>query len=177
MAVAAAVECFFNTPIKDFPMKRITANSLSAMVIAMAFVPAYAATDAEHAAHHPAGSASAPATKAGMAKSNMDMQRMDMQIKGMQEMHEKMMAAKTPEERSALMADHMKTMQSGMGMMTEMSPHGMMDMKGMNGMKGDMKSDMSNHHHQMMEKRMDMMQSMMQMMMDRMAMPAMQQKP
>jgi len=34
-------------------------------------------------------------------------------------MHDKMMAAKTPEERSKLMAEHMKSMQSMMQMMTD----------------------------------------------------------
>ena len=146
-------------------------KTLTAMAIAMAIAPAFAATPTtEHTAHHPAGSASAPATKALAAKSKMDMQRMDTQMKGMQEMHEKMMAAKTPQERSALMDDHMKTMQEAMGMMTEMSAGGMANMK------GDMKPDISNHH-QMMEKRMAMMQSTMQMMMDRMPQPAMPQKP
>jgi hypothetical protein len=85
---------------------------------------------------------------------------MDTQMKAMQEMHDKMMAAKTPEERNALMAEHMKTMQDGLAMMNGMSSGGMGGMKC--GMKGDMAE-----HHQMMEKRMEMMQSMMQMMMDR----------
>jgi hypothetical protein len=40
----------------------------------------------------------------------------------MQEMHEKMMAARTPAERQALMADHMKAMQDGMAMMGQMKP-------------------------------------------------------
>jgi hypothetical protein len=44
-----------------------------------------------------------------------------MQMKRMQEMHQKMMAAKTPEERQALMAEHMKAMQGGMSMMCETS--------------------------------------------------------
>ena len=89
-------------------------------------------------------------------KSGPDMARMDAQMKAMQEMHDKMMAAKTPEERNALMAEHMKTMQDGMTMMNGMSPGGM------GGMKGDMAA-----HHQTMEKRMEMMQATMQMMMDR----------
>ena len=42
---------------------------------------------------------------------------MDTQTKAMQAMHEKMMAAKTPEERNSLMAEHMKSMQDGMAMM------------------------------------------------------------
>ena len=82
------------------------------------------------------------------------MARMDAQMKTMRNMHEKMMNAKTPEERNKLMAEHMKAMQDGMAMMG--------GMKGMQGMTGDM-----GPRPQMMEKRMDMMQMMMQMMMDR----------
>jgi hypothetical protein len=126
----------------------------------------------------PFGSASAQGTPQPNAMGNMDMAKMDMskmdaQMKKMHEMHEKMMAAKTPEERNKLMAEHMKTMQDGMKMMEGMGGAGMSGMAGMQGMKGmgDMK-DMP-AHHQMMEKRMAMMQSMMQMMMDRMpAQPA-----
>ena len=79
------------------------------------------------------------------------------QMKAMQEMHDKMMAAKTPEERSALMAEHMKSMQEGMDMM-----------KGMGGMGGP-KSPATNvpERQTMMEQRMDMMQTMMEMMVDR----------
>ena len=112
----------------------------------------------------PMGSASAT----GMAAPE-HMAKMDAQMKTMREMHEKMMNAKTPEERSKLMAEHMKAMQGGMEMMGGMSGAGMGDMKGMKGMTGEMGA-----HHQMMAKRMEMMQSMMQMMMDRM--PAAQPK-
>ena len=80
--------------------------------------------------------------------------QMDMQMKSMQEMHEKMMAAKTPEERQTLMAEHMKAMQGGMAMMGQMK---MPDAKG----SGKSMSP------EMMGKRMDMMEMMMQMMMDR----------
>ena len=94
-------------------------------------------------------------------------------MKDMQAMRDKMMNAKTPAERQALMDEHMKTMHEGMAMMK-----GMKDMKGMGGMHGkagmpgmsgmkDMPMDMSKHH-QMMEMRMDMMQTMMEMMMQRM---------
>ncbi len=85
---------------------------------------------------------------------------LDTQTKSMQAMHEKMMAAKTPEERNAMMAEHMKSMQDGMKMMEGMASPGM---KGMSGMSGEMGA-----HHAMMEKRMAMMQTMMKMMMDRM---------
>ena len=88
---------------------------------------------------------------------------MDTQIKSMQAMHEKMMAAKTPEERNALMAEHMKSMQDGMKMMEGMAKPGMAGMKGMSGMSAEMSA-----HQAMMEKRMAMMQTMMKMMMDRM---------
>jgi hypothetical protein len=82
----------------------------------------------------------------------------------MQAMHEKMMSAKTPEERQALMAEHMKMMQDGMGMMKQMGAmSGMGGMEGGKGMNGNMAD-----RQQMMEKRMEMMESMMQMMMDRM---------
>ena len=79
------------------------------------------------------------------------------QTKAMQEMHAKMMAAKTPEDRNALMADHMKTMQEGMGMM-----------QGMGGMAGPKSppTDMT-QRQTMMEQRMDMMQTMIEMMADR----------
>ena len=91
------------------------------------------------------------------------MGKMDAQMKSMQAMHDKMMSAKTPEERSKLMAEHMKTMQDGMAMMPGMSGAGMGGMPGMTGMKDGMGA-----HHQMMEKRMAMMETMMKMMMDRM---------
>lgn len=50
--------------------------------------------------------------------------RYDHQMKTMSDMHQKMMAAKTPEERQALMAEHMQAMRGGMSMMCEMSARG-----------------------------------------------------
>jgi len=108
----------------------------------------------------------APAMPMSHAASSMaapdHMAKMDAQMKSMQGMHDKMMGAKTPEERNKLMAEHMKTMRDGMAMMDGMSGAGMDDMKGMQ-MGGDMGA-----RHQMMGKRMDMMQTMMKMMMDQM---------
>jgi hypothetical protein len=88
-------------------------------------------------------------------------------MKSMQEMHDKMMAAKTPEERSALMKDHMKTMQDGMAMMGQMRG-GMMG-GGAMGMGGGGKGAGNGMpmDAEMMKRRMDMMEMMMQMMMDR----------
>jgi len=134
-----------------------SAHSLP-FALALCFVgtSAWSAQDDQHQAHHPARSASAPVSKTMPGKSSAETARMDTQMKTMGEMHDRMMAAKTPEERSALMPEHMKAMQGGMTMMAGMAPGAMP------GMKGDMVA-----HHQMMEKRMEMMQAMMQMMMDR----------
>ena len=115
----------------------IACNTAPSMPVAMADAPGAASPD--HLAH------------------------MDMQTKTMQAMHEKMMGAKTPEERNALMAEHMKSMQDGMKMMEGMAKPGMAGMQGMSGMSAEM-----NAHHALMEKRMAMMQTMMKMMMDRM---------
>ncbi|MBX9848681.1 MAG: hypothetical protein K2X64_05260 [Rhodocyclaceae bacterium] len=129
-------------------------------VASMATFPSLAADAQDHKAHHPEATASTPAKKSTAEKpaasSVETKQRMQMQMKHMQEMHDKMMNAKTPEERKALMDEHMKTMQSSMSVMKEMG-----------GQKGKM-GDQSG-----MQMRMDMMEMMMQMMMDRMsAMPA-----
>ena len=115
----------------------------------------------------------APAMPMGtMAASNMGtpdhLAKMDAQMKSMRDMHQKMMSAKTPQERDKLMAEHMKSMKDGMAMMGGKSGAGMGDMKGMQGMTGDMAA-----HHQMMGKRMEMMEMMMSMMGDQMsAVPA-----
>ena len=73
----------------------------------------------------------------------------------MQAMHEKMMAAKTPAERQALMADQMKAMQQGMN-----------SMRAMNSQSGDAATSS-------MAMRMNMMTMMMQMMMDQQQMGGM----
>jgi hypothetical protein len=95
----------------------------------------------------------------------MPMAAMAPRMKAMKDMHQKMMAAKSPAERQALMADHMKTMQEGMAMMKEMHG-GMQGMAGMDHSKG-MPDGMA-QRHQMMTEHMAMMQMMMDMMMQRM---------
>ena len=122
---------------------------------ALALTAACALVACNTAPSMPMGTASA----SGMAMPD-HMAKMDAQMRTMQAMHDKMMAAKTPDERSKLMAEHMKTMQDGMKMMDGMSGSGMGDMKGMQGMTGDMAA-----RHEMMEKRMEMMQTMMKMQM------------
>ena len=127
-------------------------HALAFAVAAVLSTGAHAQSAEDHAAHHPAGAASAvvPSSKAPTPA------QVDMQTKAMQEMHEKMMAAKTPEERQALMSEHMKAMQDGMAMMGRMHGGG-----------GAASGAGMSMNPQMMGKRMDMMESMMQMMMDR----------
>ena len=149
-------------------------NSLKSLaaLTAIAFVSACASPGAsnpakadEHAGHHPDATAAAA------------MPAMQDRMKAMREMHDKMMNAKTPAERQALMADHMKSMQDGMEMMKGMGGMGgmggMRAMGSMGGAMGDgkgMPAEMAKRH-QMMEGRMEMMQMMMEMMMQRLPTP------
>ena len=150
-------------------------HTILTVALAAASTGSLAQTAAEHTQHHPntvvvsqaSTKQAAPPARPGSVD---QMAAMDSQMKAMREMHEKMVNAKTSEERNALMAEHMKTMREGMAMMDMMGGPGMGSMGGMQGgkpMPGTM-----NERQQMMEKRMDMMQSMMQMMMDRMPTPA-----
>ena len=114
--------------------------------------------------------AMAPGQAMPMAGPGGPMARMDDHMTAMRVMHDRMSRARTPEERSALMAEHHKLMQDGMGMMGGMGPSGMGGMGGMGGMMGSGPGPMASDpmaRQQSMEKRMEMMQSMMQMMMDR----------
>lgn len=121
-------------------------------------------------------SAQAPATPSAWTQ-NMDKQR-----QSMRELHDQMLAARTPEERSRLMAEQTKLMQGGMDMMGGMGPGAGMGMgMGMGGpgmqpgaaaeRQGAMPMGArdAGTRMQMMEMRMEMMQSMMQMMIDRTA--------
>ena len=140
-------------------MKLVRPLSLALAIFAVT-APSWAAQHDQHKAHHPADSASAAVTKPMSGKTTPEMARMANQTKAMQEMHDRMMAAKTPEERSALMAEHMKTMQEGMGMMKGMG--------GMGGTAGPKSPPTTMTERQtLMEQRMDMMQTMMEMMVDR----------
>ena len=85
------------------------------VALALAACAAMKPSAEEHAAHHPGGKPS-PALRA------------DEHMRSMKEMQQKMAAARTPQERQALMAEHMKAMQGGMSMMCEM---GQQDQGGM----------------------------------------------
>lgn len=132
------------------------------------------------------GAASTGNMSMPMSGFDAQMARMDEQIEAMQSMHDKMEKTKTPEERDAMMVEHMGVMQNSMAMMGESDASRMMekgsmgemkhqstiaeDLVGMAGMQDrvTIDGDMS-VQRQMTEKRMQMMQSMMQMMMDQMA--------
>jgi hypothetical protein len=140
-----------------------------AALTALAFVSACASPVApnpakadEHASHHPDATAAAPSAA---------MPAMQERMKAMREMHDKMMNAKTPAERQALMSDHMKSMQDGMAMMKGMGGMAGMGAMGRMGDGKGMPAEMAKRH-QMMEGRMEMMQMMMEMMMQRLPAPA-----
>ena len=143
--------------------------TLLAIALAATTTSALAAADDRHDSHRPdqnAGAASAtkPDSATARAGGGMRMETgmagMGTQMQAMHEMHDKMMAAKTPEERNALMAEQMKVMQESMSMMKRVGAGTMPG--GHAGKPADMAA-----RQQMMEQRMDMMQPMMQMMMDR----------
>lgn len=161
-----------------------TLTAIAAVVTAMAG-PAYAADTDSHEAHHPASSAKqqiaqteqpargmgmGPGMGPGMSEDGrMAPSGFAEQMQAMHAMHETMVAAKTPEERSELMTEHMKLMQNGMAMMGRMG--GGMGMGG-GAMMGSARpgaapvqpDGLAGRQH-MLEQRMDMMQSAMQMMM------------
>jgi predicted membrane-bound mannosyltransferase len=124
---------------------------IAAATLAVSSSSVLAATEAEHAGHHPAEKTAAVETT-----------KYDQNMGRMMEMHQKMQAAKTPEERTSLMKEHMASMQGGMAMMDQMK--GGMSMPGAKKSSGKGDMPMS---HQSMQRRMDMMEMMMQMMMDR----------
>jgi len=115
------------------------------------------------------GTTAQPATRSENYPPNQMSQdmikKMDAQMKAMQEIHQKMINAKTPEERNAIMADNRRAMESGMSMMREAGSMGMPTRDGMP-MMGDIPIN-----NQMMQIRMEMMTNMMQMMMDRLNSP------
>ncbi len=136
-------------------MTLVRTISLAVAAVILA-VSARAAQDDQHSKTTAAIPGSVPATPGDVRAA---MAGMDDQMAAMREMHQKMKAAKTPEERNALMAAHVEMMQRGMRMMSGM-PSG-----GLGGVPGEITGDLL-VRQQIMEKRMQMMQSLMQMMLD-----------
>ena len=148
----------FRQPFYYLGHKKMKTIYAVAVAAALSFPPlsVLAQEPAKHEEHHPA----ATAAKKAPAKPADQSAKADAQLQAMHDMHEKMMSAKTPDERKALMAEHMKIMQDSMSMMNSMAGTGSAGAKTMS--------------PQAMQKQMDMMRMMMQMMMDCMdgAMPA-----
>ncbi len=98
-----------------------------------------------------------PAAGAGRMANPGHRAAMQAQMSTMNDMHARMQDAKTPEERAALMAEHMRAMQGGMGMMRRMGA-----MEQPMTMPAEMAA-----HHDMMKQHMAMMHKMMDMMAQR----------
>ena len=117
----------------------------------------------------PGASNASPASPAmSHGGEGMSMAAKEPRMKAMKDMHQKMMNARTPAEKQALMADHTKAMQDGMAMMKQMHG-GKQGMAGMTSM-GDgnvMQAEMAKRE-QMLADHAAMMQMMMDMMMQRM---------
>ena len=147
-----------------------TARTLALIVAALTTAFAGSA----HAQAEPAPAGMAPMTMAAPGS----MTAMEPRMMAMKNMHQKMMAARSPAERQALMAEHMKAMQGGMALMKEKQggKHAMGGMAGMTSM-GDgpiMQAEMAKRE-QMMSDHTATMQMMMDMMTQRMpASPAAQ---
>jgi hypothetical protein len=154
--------------------------SIATLTTAALATTACAAVDDQHDGHHPAQASTVQVAQATPASPGMGMAAGQSagaampgyadQMKAMHDMHEKMMAAHTPDQRNALMAEQMKLMHNGMNMMGGMGGMGGGGMMGGTGASARMAgkpADMATRQG-MMEQHMDMMQSMMQMMMDRM---------
>jgi hypothetical protein len=131
-------------------MNHISEISCASIVTAIS-AGADAANDTSAEPRYSAQMASPFAKKASPARSDSVGARMDAQMKSMDKMHVKMMAARTPQERAPLMAEHKKIMHDGMAMMGDRAAAGR---------KGDTAA-----RHQTMEMRMDMMRAITHMMM------------
>ena len=154
-------------------MKTLHLTALALVLGTALTLPLTASADtvsaAEHASHHPKTEDATPAaavTSADAAPATKEM--CAKQIQRMQDMHAKVVAAKTPAERKKLLGEQRKLMQEMMTNMNSMMDKGGMGMMGGDGMKDGMKGGDSAAGGGMMM-RMDMMQQMMQSMMDQQA--------
>jgi len=96
------------------------------LAIALLYTPllAAAATPAEHDHNHGATAAASAAPASEQAVANA-LGNYDTQMQKMRDLHDRMMAAKTPAERHKLKQESMTLMHEGMTMMKSMSSAGM----------------------------------------------------
>lgn len=166
-------------------MRTFTPALIGLLIAGCAAVQAPKAEE-DHSVHHPAGATAGPAPSAAAAdRPAASPEAFERQLKAMQDMHQRMQAAKTPAERAALMDEHMKLMQSGMAMMGQLrgGASGTSPMAGMGAGPGMGMAPPAGQAapagppanrgmgmmgmHDRMERRMAMMEQMMQMMVDR----------
>ncbi len=133
-------------------MKRILTIAAAALLTACSSMPG---AGARMGGGNPAHDMAAMGGQDAMCADHMKM---------MQEMQQKMSGARTAEERTAMMQEHMKAMQGGMGMMGQMKPGMAMPETGKPPMAMGMHRGMTACRMDMMDMKMTMM---MQMMMDR----------
>lgn len=142
-------------------------HTILTIALATAALTSWAQTTPEQAQHQAhvlaTEQATAPTSDLATPGDAGKMDAMDNKMNTMHEMHQKMMSAKTPEEKKALMAQHLRTMHDGRAMMGMMTDSGKNRMNGKKPMSGNL-----NQRQQMLERRMEMMETMMQMMMDSM---------
>lgn len=124
------------------------------LTLAVAVPASLAADEVDHSKHHSAASQPGDKVQPGATVKKpapLPVSQVEPQMKAMQAMHEKMMQAKTPEEKKSVMQEHMKMMHEGMAMMKAMGP-----------------AANEKATPEMMQQKMEMMQSMMESMMDHM---------
>ena len=113
-------------------MKNVRLSLIAVACIATSPFGLAVAAD-EHAGHHP-DAASAPAASASISKSKttkakaapraVTVSPMDQQMQAMQAMHDKMMNAKSMDERRGMLDEQMKSMEAGRVMMDQMGMGG-----------------------------------------------------
>lgn len=113
----------------------------------------------QHLNHRPANSASPLCASAANNEAGASLVRMDLEMKAMVEMHGRILAAASMQDRDALMTAHAKAMRDSMTMLNGISSQAPC------GRRVDTLAQ-----HQAMETRMDILQSMLQSMLDRMPM-------
>jgi cytochrome c-type biogenesis protein CcmH/NrfG len=148
----------------EFTMSRFH-RTILILAIACASVGSWAQTGTDQTRHHPQTMSPAEASARHSARAGHvgQMAAMDTRMKAMHDIHAQFLSAKTPDERNALMAQHMQAMRDGMETLDMMGPDGMSSMK-----REKHFPRSPEERTRMMEKRMEMMELMMQMAMDRM---------
>ncbi|MEC5206682.1 hypothetical protein [Vogesella urethralis] len=139
-------------------------TSLMKLLIATALTVSVVTVRANEAHHADTSAPSAVLKSAPAASKARTNKTMDAQMKKMQAAHDRMLAAKTPEERQAAMQVAMQTMKDGMAMMKKMRMDGCQQRGRTTGSRADgMGMHGDGQMMDMMMKMMDQQSSMMSM--------------